>query len=281
MPEEGDESRVAAEAQTQQYGYIRCYRAVVRDCGIAAAYLYGILEDYAQLGARNGRPVMPSHDHLATLMQVHRNTIPGHLGKLREAGWITSEGGRGAPHLYTLPIRQLHRNRATGGDEVAQKLGNSCTVFVQPVAQKLCINKNKSKTEQKDTPLKPPTGGRYTAEFETFWTGYPAVVNNSKARAFRAWGRLSREDRAAALVGLAKYIASPGWREGFAPHAATYLNGRLWESEPPEGRARVNGNGARPEERRPGVPSLEEVLQPARALSPEKLAELREWRERA
>jgi hypothetical protein len=41
-----------AESPLQQYGYIRCYRAVVQSCGITAAYLYGIIEDYVQLGAR-------------------------------------------------------------------------------------------------------------------------------------------------------------------------------------------------------------------------------------
>lgn len=89
----------------------------------------------------------------------------------------------------------------------------------------------------------PPARGGYTRAFEEFWTKYPRVVNSSKKKAAVSWGRLKPEVQALALAGLDKYLASDGWRRGFAPHATTYLNGALWESDPPP--ARMNGHEAR------------------------------------
>lgn len=87
-----------------------------------------------------------------------------------------------------------------------------------------------------------PRRGEYTVAFEAFWTKYPRVVNSSKKKAAVSWGRLKPEVQALAMAGLDKYLASDGWRRGFAPHATTYLNGALWESDPPP--ARMNGHAA-------------------------------------
>lgn len=92
------------------------------------------------------------------------------------------------------------------------------------------------------TPPLPPRGDgdtTYTAEFEVFWADYPRVVNNSKLKAFNAWSKLSDKHRAAACAALPKFNASDGWQRGFAPHTATFLNGKLWEAEQPDGPARA------------------------------------------
>jgi hypothetical protein len=109
--------------------------------------------------------------------------------------------------------------------------------------------------EEKKTPL-PPTGG--DEGFHAFWTQYPRVLNNSKAKALRVWRRLEPEEREAAMAGLGKYCASDGWKRGYAPHTTTYLNGKLWETDPPD--ARVSPNGSKPEERRPSVPRFESIM---------------------
>ncbi len=101
------------------------------------------------------------------------------------------------------------------------------------------VTETETETEQDgdETPPLPPRGNghaSYTADFESFWSEYPRVVNNSKLKAFNAWRKLSDEDRAAARAALPRFNASDGWRRGFATHTATFLNGKLWESDPPD-----------------------------------------------
>jgi hypothetical protein len=100
--------------------------------------------------------------------------------------------------------------------------------------------------------------GRYPDDFENFWALYPSVTNNSKKKAHTVWARLSKQDRADAHAALTKYLASPGWRDGYAPHTSTYLNGRLWEVEPAATRTNP-GNGRQPESRRPSVPRFDDI----------------------
>jgi hypothetical protein len=221
---------ISADAQTQQYGYIRCYRAVVRDCGVMAAYLYGILEDYVQLGVRNGRPVVPSHDHLAKLMDCHRNTIITLMKKLRETGWVVQRETLGGTNEYFLPARGIGKSCAGG----AQKTGTPCTksVHKQDVV---------SKTTSTSPPLLPPEGAevasqapRYTAAFDRFWKSY-GKTNGPKKPAFLVWQRLNAADRSAAAEAVAAWLASELWTKEngrFKPYPQKYLNQRMWETQP-------------------------------------------------
>lgn len=64
--------------------------------------------------------------------------------------------------------------------------------------------------------------------FDAFWEAYSRKEGKKPAR--RAWGRLSRKARAAALAHVPAFVAStPEVR--FRPHPATYLNERRWEDE--------------------------------------------------
>src|SRR5688500_4949659 len=123
-------SGVSAQSPLQQYGYIKCYRAVVLECGVMAAYLYGILEDYAELGARERRELAPSHAHLATLMGIHRNSIPPMLDGLVTKQWVQIEKRPGLRDRYLLPNRNRHKNSA--GD--AHELWGTSTDFVEPTS---------------------------------------------------------------------------------------------------------------------------------------------------
>jgi hypothetical protein len=255
-----------AESPLQQFGYIRCHRAIVQSCGVAEAYLYGILEDYVQLGARTKRGAVPSHARLAELMGCSTRSITTYLNRLRERGWIRWETTNGKPSKYFLPNRS--------------KTCRAGTQELQTTSAEIADNQEQgSKNKEQDTPL-PPERGEYTPDFEAFWAKYPKVLNNSKKKAGLVWSRMKPEKRELAMAGLDKYLASQGWKDGFAPHAATYLNGALWESDPPP--ARLNGHSpppVRPEERRPAIPTFEEALEPPKRMSPEKLAEIKAWRE--
>jgi hypothetical protein len=108
-------------------------------------------------------------------------------------------------------------------------------------------------TEQKQRTLA-PSRGRYSQEFETFWTTYPKT-NGTKLEAFKAWKLLAAEDRAPALAGLAKWKACEMWRDGKIVYAERYLKRRMWDDDPVEARTRPFGE-VRPEERRPSIPSV-------------------------
>ena len=84
-------------------------------------------------------------------------------------------------------------------------------------------------------------------EFDAFWKEWPR--RRSKLAAQRAWRRMKKADRLAALEALPLHVAQ--WeseRRGlqFIPYPATWLNGRSWEDEieeaaPPAGPVRRQG----------------------------------------
>lgn len=103
--------------------------------------------------------------------------------------------------------------------------------------------------------------GRYSADFESLWSQYPPVTNNSKLRAWKAWERLSRSERADALAAIPVFVDSDGWRRGYAPHTSTFLNGKPWEDlEAAAARASPSPNGTGP-----------------RQQTPEEIAEFKAW----
>lgn len=71
--------------------------------------------------------------------------------------------------------------------------------------------------------------------FDEAWAVYAHKVGKVPAR--RAWQRLSKADRSAALAALPTYVAStdPSGANGkrFRAHMATWLNARRWEDEAP------------------------------------------------
>jgi hypothetical protein len=71
-------------------------------------------------------------------------------------------------------------------------------------------------------------------EFEQFWQEYPRHEDRKKAKA--AWHRLSHADQVAARAGVVAREGCEQWQDKMhIPHATTYLNGRRWEDEIPQG----------------------------------------------
>lgn len=66
--------------------------------------------------------------------------------------------------------------------------------------------------------------------FSEFYLSYP--VKKGKEDALKAWAKLSESDRAKAAADVPKRCAMDRqWIDGFAPHPATYLNGKRWNDE--------------------------------------------------
>lgn len=76
--------------------------------------------------------------------------------------------------------------------------------------------------------------------FTRFWAAYPK--KRDKAKAAKAFDKLNPDEQLLAeiLAALDWQTQTPDWQKNsgqFVPYAATYLNGRRWEDEPPQNNA--------------------------------------------
>lgn len=70
---------------------------------------------------------------------------------------------------------------------------------------------------------------RYSSPFVQFWEAYPRKVG--KDAAWRAWKRI-QPALAPILAALSWQRNSMGWKSGYIPNPATYLNQGRWQDEP-------------------------------------------------
>jgi hypothetical protein len=115
----------------------------------------------------------------------------------------------------------------------------------------------------------------YQPQFEDFWN---AVVRKepSKAKAHEAWLKATTKATAGVIhAGLLRWL--PVWAatedKTKIPHITTWLNQERWTVDHPTMPTSSNG-ATKPEDRRPAIPTLEQVLQPPKSLSDAKRAEL-------
>jgi len=93
------------------------------------------------------------------------------------------------------------------------------------------------------------------ARFHEFWSAYP--VKKGKADAEKTWQRKGLDaiaDQILAHVALMK-AEDNDWREGYAPHGSTYVNGEGWHDEPKRKPQRITQQ--QPSKRKQGVMALE------------------------
>lgn len=93
---------------------------------------------------------------------------------------------------------------------------------------------SRSSTQQEEGEReREPAVALATARFETFWTAYP--LKAGKKAAEKAFRKLDpdHELMAVLLDAIERHRAGRQWREGFVPHAATWLNGERWKDEVP------------------------------------------------
>jgi len=113
--------------------------------------------------------------------------------------------------------------------------------------------------QEEPSSLAGPAAQRYSHEFESFW-GHYGKTNGPKKPAFSAWERLSKADRAAAVLALPAWVDSEQWRRGYKPYPQKYLNQRMWEGDP------TTENGHRPGEDLASTAEVEAIKQRAREL---------------
>lgn len=82
-----------------------------------------------------------------------------------------------------------------------------------------------------------PENYRKSESFNAFWAEYPRKAD--KARARRAWNKLSQKKERAAIAGAKSLAADPNLPPvAYIPHPATWLNGERWEDGPLPARTR-------------------------------------------
>ena len=69
--------------------------------------------------------------------------------------------------------------------------------------------------------------------FDDFWRQYPNKA--AKQNAAKAWSKIRPDETLFNRIMRAVMVQKTWrqWQDGFTPHAATWLNGRRWEDEPP------------------------------------------------
>jgi hypothetical protein len=76
-----------------------------------------------------------------------------------------------------------------------------------------------------------PVKQGYTGEFLAFWELYPPRFNSSKFLAFKAWKKLEPDEQRQATAAAPVYARSRvGKDEEYTAHAATWLNGKYFET---------------------------------------------------
>lgn len=79
--------------------------------------------------------------------------------------------------------------------------------------------------------------------FARFWKLYPRKVGKDKAE--KAWAKLKLTEALfdTIIKALAKHSLTPGWTKDngqFIPHASTWINGKRWDDEIPDGKNNVH-----------------------------------------
>ena len=184
---------------------------------------------------------------LARLCGTSSSALAGLLDSLISDGKITREGDMLSNRRAMLEIENVMAKSEVAKDKANarwQKKPEKSTVdacsgnadAMLTNSHKPIISSLRSDIARK-TRKAPVKAVAYSPDFEIFWDSYPPVANQSKAKAFEAFCRLDKPDKATAIDGamaLCQWLEAERPRkpnvDQFIPHAATWLNQRRWES---------------------------------------------------
>ena len=146
------------------------------------------------------------------------DTLRKYMKELIEQGWITRN-------------KQEHDEISKKFDAVSYKVNFPCRE--KAVSEKFRYGKNSTlnnkDNKQKNKENKNNNNISIDEDFEIFWKLYDK--KNDKVAAKRAWNKLSKEDRAAAIAGIKPYQEAMRFDKQFIRYPSTYLNKRTWEDD--------------------------------------------------
>jgi hypothetical protein len=176
--------------------------------------------------------------------EIAPETIAEHLRELEREHIVLYEVD-GEPY-YLVRNWEKHQSAAyRTGEPVhpAPPCDGSCTTSCASCTDNVALRELKGREGNAHEPVAsaepttPPTGVKPAPtepdDFDSFWSIYPR--KKDRASAVKAWRRLNRADRAAALQALPLHAAA--WKrehpdtDQFVPFGATWLNKRRWEDE--------------------------------------------------
>lgn len=176
-----------------------------------------------------GDNAWPSQMTIATRASCNVRTVQRSINKLVEDGWLWVEkrGGGSAtcrddrrPHRYTIVMKKLRGDKMTPRQVERPDIDDSNDPTMTTATGRL----SRPMKHPHETPIETP------GEFDTFWKVYPRKTAKGAAR--KAWGKLTAENRAAAITGAARFASDPNRDDTFTPYPATWLNAEQWEDEP-------------------------------------------------
>jgi hypothetical protein len=152
----------------------------------------------------------PSIDRIAEKALISRRSAIYAIARLEELGVLSVEHNAGpkGTNVYVL--------------SVVQNLHSAKSARVQNADPKLHPNRQEPSVRESSSRAREDDG------FDEVWDLYDK--KESKLYARRAWGRLSKKDRAAALARIPDYVRATPDRK-YRANLSTWLNGRKWEDE--------------------------------------------------
>jgi len=138
-------------------------------------------------------------------------------------------------------LLQSYHKRPTGVDQrddiPTEEVGMANDL---PQNKRAPKEEEEKKREKKNKRTPKPPAGDYSVSFEKWWPEFPPRPGGnrgSKSKAFAKWKDDclgSRLDEMLSILALFKECKT--WQDGYSPNANTYLNQRLYEDPPSNGR---------------------------------------------
>jgi DNA-binding transcriptional ArsR family regulator len=177
----------------------------------------------------------PSINHLASVCEMSRRSVEGHLSILEELGLIKrfnqfrDRGGK-TSNSYVLELMGTsEHNSSTESD--TQNLRMVCEKSAQGHTQNLRMNNLGINNLGKETNISSSDDDGVDYYFDQLWEEYPRKVG--KAQAKKAFKTASKKINFYDLLPKfeAYVLTLEGKETQFIPHLATWLNGERWKDE--------------------------------------------------
>ena len=177
----------------------------------------------------------PSINHLASVCEMSRRSVEGHLTVLEQLGLIKrfnqfrDRGGKTSNSYVLELIGTTEHNSYTDTD--AQNLRMVCEKSAHGDTQNLRMNNLGRNNLGKETNISSSKDDEVNYYFDQLWEMYPRKIGKGQAR--KAYVTASKKiDFFDLLPKLEAYVSTlDGKDKQYMPHLATWLNGERWADE--------------------------------------------------
>lgn len=177
----------------------------------------------------------PSINHLASVCEMSRRSVEGHLTVLEQLGLIKrfnqfrDRGGK-TSNSYVLELIGTTEHNSSA-DTDAQNLRMVCEKSAHGDTQNLRMNNLGRNNLGKETNISSSKDDEVNYYFDQLWEMYPRKIGKGQAR--KAYVTASKKiDFFDLLPKLEAYVSTlDGKDKQYMPHLATWLNGERWADE--------------------------------------------------